>query len=140
MNDRIVFLCPHGAAKSIMAAAYCRALADEHNLQLEIIAAGTEPDIEISPAVIEFLRAGKLVLLEKQPRRVTQADLQNASHIISMGCNLESLLPAHRTASAEDWSDVPSPGQDLILCYHRIRFRVQTLIAPTQQTRQSHAR
>src|SRR5262245_2097473 len=56
MSERIVFVCPHGAAKSVIAAAYCQQLADQWGVALHATSAGTEPDAEVSPAVVALLR------------------------------------------------------------------------------------
>jgi arsenate reductase (thioredoxin) len=53
---KILFLCPHDAAKSMLAAAYAKKLAEEPRLELVVDTAGTEPSEHVSPAVIEFLK------------------------------------------------------------------------------------
>src|SRR5215470_8754032 len=54
----IIFVCEHGAAKSILSAAIFNKLAVERSLNLRAIARGTNPDPEISPKVAAGLRAG----------------------------------------------------------------------------------
>ena len=71
MSYQIVFLCPHGAAKSVIAAAYCQQLADQQNVQLRATCAGTEPDAEVSPAVLELLRMEGIDVADQRPRRVS---------------------------------------------------------------------
>ncbi len=44
----IVFVCEHGAAKSVIAATYFNKLANEKGLNLKAIARGTHPDQELS--------------------------------------------------------------------------------------------
>ncbi len=53
----VLFLCPHNAAKSVMAAAYFRRLAERRRLDVRADSAGTEPSPETSPAVVAALRA-----------------------------------------------------------------------------------
>src|SRR5258706_9629299 len=89
MTDQIVFLCPTGAAKRVIAAAYCQKFADRQNVPLRATAAGTEPDADISPAVLELLRREGIDVADQRPRRVTHAELVAASRIISMGCDLD---------------------------------------------------
>ena len=48
----ILFVCLHGAAKSILAAADFQRLAAARGLDLVADAAGTEPDPDITPAVV----------------------------------------------------------------------------------------
>ena len=40
----VLFMCPHGAAKSLMASAYFQKLAKERGLNVRVDSAGTEPD------------------------------------------------------------------------------------------------
>ena len=78
MSEQIVFLCPHGAAKSVIAAAYCQQLADQCGVPLHVTSAGTEPDAEVSPAVVALLRAEGIDVAGHQPRRVTPEELATA--------------------------------------------------------------
>src|SRR5215213_1565859 len=126
MSDQIVFLCPHGAAKSVIAAAYCQQLADRHNVSLRATAAGTEPDAEVSPAVLGLLRTEGINVVDQRPRRVTPEELVAAARIISLGCDLGNLaLPG---MVIEYWDDVPPPSQNLLLARDRIRAHVEQLV------------
>jgi len=44
----VIFVCEHGAAKSIIAATYLNKIAIEKGLNLQVFARGTDPDIELS--------------------------------------------------------------------------------------------
>ena len=57
MTRNIVFVCPHGAAKSVMAAAYFRQLADQQGLDYQASCAGTEPDAVVAPHVANLLQS-----------------------------------------------------------------------------------
>ena len=58
---RVLFMCPHGAAKSVLASAYFRRLAKERGLNVEVDSAGTEPDpVWLRPSLLT------------SPNRVTQ--------------------------------------------------------------------
>jgi arsenate reductase (thioredoxin) len=126
MSDQIVFLCPHGAAKSVIAAAYCQQLADRRNVPLRATAGGTEPDAEISPAVLELLRTEGIDVADQRPRRVTSEELSAASRIISLGCDLDDLQTAGMVV--EHWDDVPPPSQNLLLARDLIRAHVEQLV------------
>lgn len=127
MSEDIVFLCPHGAAKSVIAAAYYQQLADEQNLPLRATAAGTEPDAEVSPAVVELLRMEGIDVADQRPRRVTPEELATARRIISLGCDLGDL--ARPGMVIEHWDDVPPPSQNLRVARDRIRTHVEQLVA-----------
>ena len=126
MSDQIVFLCPHGAAKSVIAAAYCQQLADRHNVPLRATAAGTEPDAEFSPAVLELLRMEGIDITDQRPRRVTHEELVSAARIISLGCDLDDLPLTGMVV--ERWDDMPPPSQNLLLARDQIRAHVEQLV------------
>src|SRR5215212_4256623 len=126
-----MFLCPHGAAKSVIAAAYCQQLADRENVPLRATAAGTEPDAEFSPAVLELLRTEGIDIADQRPRRVTSEELTAASRIISLGCDLADLQATGIVV--EHWDDVPPPSQDLLLARDRIRAHVEQLLETLQR-------
>jgi arsenate reductase (thioredoxin) len=130
MSQNILFLCPHGVAKSVMAAAITQQLALEVGLDLQISNAGTEPDEFIPAKVIDLLASDGLDVSAWTPRLVTQNDLERADRVISLGCDLGAFdLPASKL---ESWADVPSPSENLNVCHDAIQARVKSLIAELQ--------
>jgi YVTN family beta-propeller protein len=127
MSQNILFLCPHGVAKSVMAAAITQQLALEAGLDLQISNAGTEPDEIIPAKVIDLLATEGLDVSSWKPRLVTSNALKRADRVISLGCDLGAFdLPASKL---ESWADVPSPSENLIVCHDAIQDRVKNLIA-----------
>lgn len=122
----VLFLCPHGAAKSVLAAAHFQKLADELTLPLRAVAAGTEPDPAIAPAAVELLQTDGLPVPNYAPRRVTGDDVRNAVRVISMGCD-PAELPVVAIA-LERWDDVPPVSADPQAARADIRTRVEKLI------------
>ncbi len=132
MSQHILFLCPHGIQKSVIAAAYATKLAQAAGMESSFSNAGTEPDEAIPERVIALLASDGMDVRGWQPRTVSAADLEGASRVISLGCDLNALgVPANKS---EDW-DVPSPGEDLIACCNAIQERVQGLIAELDGTK-----
>lgn len=122
---RVLFLCPHGAAKSVLGAAYFKKLATERGLQVEVDARGTEPDAAVSPAVAQLLRDQGYALPIVSPRAVTPGDTAAADIVVSMGCRLDG-FPAPRGA-LRNW-DVPGPGENLAGSADAIRRHVRDLV------------
>ena len=91
MAQRVLFLCPHGAAKSVLAAVYCQQLADERGIQLVCHFAGTEPALTIAPAVAELLQNEGLDTSHHVPHRLTAQELMLADWVISLGCDVAEL-------------------------------------------------
>jgi arsenate reductase (thioredoxin) len=111
-DDRtILFLCPHNAAKSVIASAYFERLAAERGLTLRATSAGTGPDPGVSPGVAGALLAEGIDVRGHRPRRVTAEELARASRVVSLGCDLGDLAPPGLVI--ERWNDVPSPSANL---------------------------
>jgi arsenate reductase (thioredoxin) len=88
----VIFVCEHGAAKSILSAALFNKLARERRLNLRAIARGTNPDPEISPKVARGLQADGLAASEPAPKKISKADLAGASRVITF-CTLPDDYP-----------------------------------------------
>lgn len=130
-DQQVLFLCPHGAAKSVIAAALCEHMAVAHGIPLQAICAGTEPDPEVAPHVRRLLDDQGLSLPLEQPQPVTAAMLAAATYVISLGCEQASLpaMPQHW----ERWDDVPPPSQDLHGAYARIQQHLLEWLEPTRR-------
>jgi protein-tyrosine-phosphatase len=131
MTPTVLFLCPHGAAKSVLAAAYCQQLADQAGLNFDCTFAGTEPDAQISPAVIKLLQSEGIDVANDVPRRITREELSAAFHVISLGCDLGDLQWSGITV--ERWDDVPPVSQNLPAARNSIRAHVKELVAKLKQ-------
>jgi arsenate reductase (thioredoxin) len=122
----VLFLCPHGAAKSVLASAYFQEMARQRGLNVRVEAAGTDPEEQVSPAVTDHLRAKGYASPVAKPRKVTRKDIETADVIISMGCDLTH-LPV-RADTLRRWDDVPGPGEDFNGADETIRRRVAVLV------------
>jgi arsenate reductase (thioredoxin) len=107
----ILFLCPHNAAKSVLAAAYFDQLARERGLAYRAASAGTSPDAAPSPAVVALLRDEGIDVVGHRPRHLTPEDLASAQRVISLGCDLGHLDGGD--VRVDRWDDVPPVSQDL---------------------------
>jgi arsenate reductase (thioredoxin) len=122
----VLFLCPHGAAKSVIAAAYFEQLAKTYGLEVSASCAGTEPDPTLAPAVVALLARDGLVPPVEKPQRVDEELLAGAARVISLGCAREELpSPPHQW---EQWDDIPPPSQDLTGAFVQIQHHLIDLI------------
>jgi protein-tyrosine-phosphatase len=101
----VVFVCEHGAAKSLLATAYFNKLARERGLPDRATFRGTAPQEALSVRVIEGLRADGVPIPDGTPTRIGSADVAEASYIFAIGCTLPA--EATRSGKASDWDDVP---------------------------------
>jgi arsenate reductase len=122
----VLFVCLHGAAKSVLAAADFRRLAAQRDLEIAADSAGTEPDPEIAPGVVAALRADGLDLARARPRRVTAADTTRADRVVTFGCELGEATPA--SGRVERWDDVPAVSENLPLARAAIRRHLDRLL------------
>jgi arsenate reductase len=122
----VLFMCPHGAAKSVLASAYFKRLARERGLNVHVISAGTEPDPEVAPAVARHLSSTGHDVPVTKPRRATAADMSAADIVISIGCDLEG-LPKPRGTLVR-WDDVPALSEEFSAADAKIRERVIQLV------------
>lgn len=122
----VLFMCPHGAAKSVLASAYFERLAKARGLNVRVEARGTEPDAAVSPKVAQHLTRQGYRVPVAAPQRVTPADLAAADVVISLGCDVRG-LPV-RAGTLRQWDDVPGPGEDFAGADAAIQRRVAALI------------
>lgn len=131
MRPTILFLCPHNAAKSVLAAAYCQQLVRQRGLDVQMTSAGTEPDATVSPRIVEVLRTEGIDVAHHTPRHVTREDLAAACRVISLGCDVRHLAPPG--TRVEHWDDVPAPSQQLTRACEVIFSHVERLVEELAQ-------
>jgi arsenate reductase (thioredoxin) len=122
----VLFMCPHGAAKSVLASAYFERLANERGLNVRVESAGTDPDPTVAPAVAAHLKRQGYPAPKSNPRKVTAKDVESADVVISIGCDLSG-LPEPRGKLVR-WDDVPPLSEDFARADEAIRKRVTELI------------
>ena len=110
-NRSVVFVCPHGAAKSVVAAAYLERLAGQRGMPLRGEATGLDPDPAVPPRVAAALLAEGIDVRGHRPRRVTAAELAQAWRVVTFGCDLGELRPPG--VPVLRWDDVPALSEDL---------------------------
>ena len=123
-RPRVLFVCLHGAAKSVVGAAHFRKLAAARGLQIDAVAAGTEPDAELAPGAVKGLASDGLRATPARPRPVTLYDLDTASRVVSFGCDVTP-----RAGVAVDQWDVPAVSDGYEAARDRIVQNVERLVA-----------
>jgi arsenate reductase (thioredoxin) len=98
-------MCPHGAAKSVLASAYFQRLANERGLNVHVESAGTEPDATVSSAVAAHLKGQGYSIPIAKLRKVAPEEFAAAEVVISIGCDLAA-LPQPRGRLVR-WDEVP---------------------------------
>ena len=101
----VVFVCEHGAAKSVIATAYFNKLAAERGLPYRATFRGTSPQEALSVRAVQGLTADGVAIPQGAPTAIADADIKTATHIFAIGCALPAA--ALSSGKAKDWSDVP---------------------------------
>jgi protein-tyrosine-phosphatase len=123
-RPRVLFVCLHGAAKSVVGAAHFRRLAAARGLDVDAVAAGTDPDAELGPGAVKGLAAEGLRATPGRPRPVTLYDLKSASRVVSFGCE----LTPSRGQQVDQW-DVPNVSDGYAVARDRIVANVERLVS-----------
>src|SRR5215831_8594952 len=101
---KVLFVCLHGAAKSVVAAEYLRRPAH----------------------VVRSLATDGFDVTGRTPQRLTDAALVNADVVISLGCSLETGSPSPRVIS---WNDIPAVSDGYEPARDAIIQRLRTFLA-----------
>jgi arsenate reductase len=122
----ILFICEHGAAKSVMAAAYFDKLARERGLKYRATFRGTNPDPTLAVAAVKGLREDGIETNGLKPQLVTGGDLKAASMIVTLGCD----LPGKDAVAGKvaEWNGIPSVSENYQAARDDIVKRVRRLV------------
>lgn len=131
-EDTVLFVCLHGAAKSLIAASHLERLARERGISTRAEFAGAEPDPELTPAAVAGLEAEGIHVRGQRPRRVTADDIRGAARVVSFGCDLGALAPG---VPVERWDDVPAVSENYRAARDVIVARLPALLEATRTPR-----
>src|SRR2546425_12978480 len=84
-SPTIVFVCEHGAAKSVIATAYFNKLARERGLPFRATFRGTDPQAELSVAALKGLREDGIEIPAGRPTAIAPTDVERATHVFAIG-------------------------------------------------------
>jgi arsenate reductase len=104
----VLFVCEHGSAKSVVAAAHFNRLAADRGLPFRAISRGTVPDAEMSPPAAKGLLGDGLKPANPTPAKLEQLDLDTAVRVITF-CDLP---PELQVASPVERWEVPPVSTD----------------------------
>src|SRR5829696_217556 len=82
----VVFVCEHGAAKSVIATTYFNKIAAEKGLRARATYRGVNPQADLSVSALKGLREDGLSVPDRKPSPISDADVSGASVIFAIGC------------------------------------------------------
>jgi arsenate reductase (thioredoxin) len=123
----IVFVCEHGAAKSVIAAAQFNRLASEMKLPYRAVARGAYPEDAVAPAVRRGLAAEGLDVAGWKPQAVSDDDLKRAARVVSLATDLPKRTPSVKPKLLE-WNDIPPVSENYSAARSAIVREVEKLV------------
>jgi arsenate reductase (thioredoxin) len=124
--SKIIFVCEHGAAKSILAASYFNKVANEKGLNIQAIARGTNPDEVLSPKAIQGLAEDGLQATELIPQKLLVEEVKSAQKIITF-CELSKEY--QQGIEIEEWRGVPPVSESYEIARDAILQKLNFLLS-----------
>lgn len=119
----IVFLCEHGAAKSVIAAAYFNQFAAERHLPFHAIARGTTPQEQLSQSAVAGLKQDGVAFPSDKPKLLSADDARKAVRVVAF-CPVPDSLARKQV----EHYDVPAPADGYDKSRDEILKHVRALI------------
>lgn len=91
-----------------MAIALAERERDRRNLDVEIVTGGTDPATPVHAVVVEVLREG-IDSSDRQPRKISPADISDADYVVTMG-SIDEFRPKNWDGEAGIWNLERSGG------------------------------
>jgi hypothetical protein len=125
LNSRIIFVCEHGAALSVVSAAYFNKIAREEHLNFYAVARGTIPQTNVAASAREGLKADGVPYETKRPQALSSMDVAHAQRVVAF-CPIPAKYSG--IAPVETWDDVPAMGANYGLARDAILKHLRELI------------
>lgn len=123
----VLFVCPHNANRSQMAAGYAQRLAGG---RVQVVSAGTAPAEGLNPVAVQAMAEDGIDISQVQPALLTDQAVEDADVIVTLGC--ADAVPAAEGKRFEDWTLTDPAGRDLDSLRplrDEIKQRVEELLA-----------
>lgn len=127
--QKVLFVCPYGGAKSVIAASYFNRAAERAGLPYVADAVAAETPYEaVPPPVADMLRSEGFDVASFKPRNAAPPELDGAAKVIAIDCDVNA-------RGVERWDDVPKVSVDLPASAAAIRRHVEALVAQLKEAR-----
>jgi arsenate reductase (thioredoxin) len=122
----IVFVCEHGAAKSVVAAAHFNRLATERGLPFRAVSRGTAPDPTVPGPIANGLSNEKMsVPAGFKPAAVAVNDVAGASKVVTFDVSLPMAADASKLTR---WDKMPAFSDGYGPASAAIAMQVEALV------------
>ena len=121
---RVLFVCEHGYAKSLVAARFFERLATQQGRRVTVESRGVAPESPVPPALVANMAGDGFDVATFSPRKLTEADLRKADRVVAFNMD----LPAPKEVEVERW-DVPALSEEYAAARDAIVARVKALLS-----------
>jgi protein-tyrosine-phosphatase len=132
-TSTVVFVCEHGAAKSVIAAAHFNRLAKEKGLPFRAVSRGTKPDDVVASGVRTGLASDGIDVSTWRPTAVSDRDIRQALKVVSLATDLPSTKPSVKSKLLE-WNDIPPVSENYDVARTAIVEQVRKLLDRLSKT------
>ena len=124
-KQSVLFICEHGAARSVIAAAYFNKIANEKGLNYEAHFKGTDPQDSLTSGTRIGLTKDGFNIAEMKPSLVSKNDINQAAQVITFDCK----LPANANPkNLMGWDGIPPISESYDIARDQIEGKVKALV------------
>jgi arsenate reductase (thioredoxin) len=127
-KSTVIFVCEHGSAKSVVAAAYFNRIAGDKKLGFRAVSRGITPDAELAQPAVKGLLADGIILPLEKPTKLTTAEASAALRVVSF-CDLTNDI---KGKTVQRW-EAPPISEDYSKARDVIVRKVEDLIHSLQE-------
>lgn len=109
-KPKVVFVCEHGAVKSVIAREHFLRLARARGHDIDAVARGTDPDPEIPASVLDGLGEDGFDVAQAPPRRFGKDDLDATLLVVSFDADVSPIVGD--SMRHEEWNGLPPAKTD----------------------------
>lgn len=125
----ILFGRVHNAGRGQTAAAFFNRMAAERGMSIRAASAGTHPAASVHTGVAAAMRECGIDISDAKPALVTDAPVERAKRVITMGCAVDAAeCPALPLTAPDDW-ELPDPAGKDVAEARAIRDEIKRRVA-----------
>lgn len=128
--EKITFVCEHGVAKSVIAAAHFNRLAAAAGLNYRAVARGVSVEPVLQAATVTGLQKDGIDSSGFTPTNLNADDEKSSVMVVTIGVDNEPTFV--RTAKLKEWDGVPAVSKSYDLARDDLLQRLQALVAELQ--------
>jgi len=124
---KILFVCVENAGRSQIAEGFFQ----EYSKKFEVTSAGTEPNSELNPIVVDVMAEVGIDITNQKPKLLSNEMIQDSFRTVNMGCMDRKSCPSLFVKDSLDWNITDPKGKtidEIRRIRDQIKFEVTALI------------